>query len=63
MLQTSEYEVVHPAWEMYPIRAYDIDTDFGMVYGPQFGFLTDAKPLSVMLAEGSPIAVRKGTRI
>lgn len=58
---TNEYEVVHPRWDVYPILACDIDADFALLYGEQFGFLTDSKPQSVLLAEGSPVEVRAGT--
>jgi uncharacterized protein YqjF (DUF2071 family) len=59
----SEYEVQHPRWEMYKIKNYAINVDFKNVYGSEFGFLTGATPLSVMLAEGSAIAVKTGRRI
>ena len=61
--QTSEYEVVHPRWDIYPIKAYDIEANFGLLYGEQFSHLTHAKPKSVILAEGSGVSVRSGTRI
>ncbi|AHM61567.1 hypothetical protein D770_16565 [Flammeovirgaceae bacterium 311] len=60
---TSEYEVVHPVWEQYPVTAHDIDADFGLLYGQQFNFLTNTKPNSIILAEGSPIAVRMGLKV
>lgn len=60
---TNAYEVVHPRWDMYPVQAWAIEADFGLVYGPQFSFLTGATPQSVLLAEGSPIAVQAGGRL
>jgi uncharacterized protein len=56
---TSEYEVTHPVWSIYPVERYKINVDFGKVYGETFHFLTAAKPVSVYLAEGSEIAVMK----
>lgn len=55
--RTNEYEVTHPRWEAYEVMSYDIDVDFGKVYGQQFSFLDTAQPVSVMLAEGSEITV------
>ena len=57
--KTYEYEVKHPRWMVYPIRSHRIDVDFGMVYGKDFAFLNDERPVSVMLAEGSAITVER----
>ncbi|WP_082458885.1 YqjF family protein [Pedobacter sp. Leaf216] len=60
--RTSEYGVEHPRWEAYPVRDYTINVDFGINYGADFTFLNQAKPDSVMLAEGSEIRVLKGKK-
>jgi uncharacterized protein YqjF (DUF2071 family) len=60
---TSEYEVVHPRWEVYPVKSYAVDVDFGLVYGARFARLHGMRPYSVLLAEGSEVEVRSGTRI
>ncbi|OIQ20120.1 MAG: hypothetical protein BM557_05465 [Flavobacterium sp. MedPE-SWcel] len=60
---TSEYEVAHPRWQIYPIKRYEVNVDFAKVYGTDFGFLQDAKPVSVYLAEGSKIIVKQGSKI
>jgi uncharacterized protein YqjF (DUF2071 family) len=60
---TSEYEVAHPRWQIYPIRNYEVNVDFATVYGPDFAFLQNVKPLSVYLAEGSEILVKQGAKI
>jgi uncharacterized protein YqjF (DUF2071 family) len=60
---TSEYEVVHPRWMIYPIRQYKVDVDFGAVYGSKFEGLSDREPDSILLAEGSNVEVRGGERI
>lgn len=57
--RTSEYEVWHPQWSVYPVREYSVSVDFSL-YGSEFSFLTTASPVSVMLAEGSEIEVREG---
>jgi uncharacterized protein YqjF (DUF2071 family) len=55
--KTNEYEVTHPRWQQYSIIKVNIDADFEMNYGKQFGFLNQMDPASVMLAEGSQITV------
>lgn len=54
---TNEYEVTHPKWRHYGVENYNIEVDFGMVYGSEFKFLNRMKPETVMLAEGSEITV------
>lgn len=61
--KTSEYAVEHPRWEVYPMLNYDVDVDFGQLYGKEFDFLSKAVPRSVFLAEGSEILVRGGEYI
>ncbi|WP_175633204.1 YqjF family protein [Pedobacter ghigonis] len=56
---TSEYGVEHPRWKAYAVKDYSISVDFGLNYGDEFAFLNQAKPDSVMLAEGSEIRVLK----
>jgi uncharacterized protein YqjF (DUF2071 family) len=60
---TSEYQVEHPRWNVYPVKANHVNVDFGKVYGSDFHFLKVEKPKSVFLAEGSEIVVRSGRRI
>jgi uncharacterized protein YqjF (DUF2071 family) len=60
---TSQYEVQHPRWDVYPVSSYDINVDFGNVYGDRFAYLGSQTPKSVMLAEGSKIAVKAGASI
>jgi uncharacterized protein len=60
---TSQYEVAHPRWEVYPVREQAIRVDFKAVYGPDFAFLNQAAPRSVFLAEGSEIKVMDGGKV
>jgi len=60
--RTSEYGVEHPRWQVYPVKNYKINVDFGINYGSDFIFLNQAKPDSVILAEGSAIRVLKGKK-
>jgi uncharacterized protein YqjF (DUF2071 family) len=61
--QTSQYQVEHPRWQVYTVKDYEINVQFGELYGSSFNFLTEAIPDSIMLAEGSKIVVRKGGKI
>jgi len=61
--QTSEYGVEHPRWDVYAMKDYTIDVDFGRLYGDAFSFLQTEKPRSVFLAEGSAIKVMSGRRV
>jgi uncharacterized protein YqjF (DUF2071 family) len=58
-----EYRVEHPRWQVYGVRSYDVDCDFALLYGEGFGFLNRATPDSVMLADGSAVAVWPHGRI
>ena len=55
--QTYEYEVTHPAWEIFKVTDYVIDCDFKGIYGDDFAFLKDTKPASVFMAKGSEVQV------
>lgn len=51
------YEVRHPVWACHRVRSAVIDVDWGRVYGAEWAGMRSAKPLSVVLAAGSEIAV------
>lgn len=55
--RTGEYHVSHPAWNTYPVIHYQVQCDFGGLYGKEFSFLEKEKPVSVFLADGSPVTV------
>jgi len=55
--RTNEFEVRHPAWNIYKIKNFEVNVDFEANYGADFKFLNQQQPLSVMLAEGSEISV------
>jgi uncharacterized protein YqjF (DUF2071 family) len=56
---TYEYNVLHPAWKIFPVKKYFIDCDFKTLYGESFSHLTATKPDSVLVAEGSDVSVLK----
>ena len=59
---TFEYEVIHPAWNVFAVKNFIIDCDFTALYGKGFSMLQGAIPASVFVAEGSPISIlRKKT--
>lgn len=60
---TMEYEVEHPSWQMYPVKDFSFHIKSKELYGEKFAEVLQGKPLSVMLAEGSEICVRKGSKI
>ena len=60
---SNEYEVTHPKWRQYKVERFEIDVDFGAVYGNDFKFLNTKEPVSVMLAEGSEITVEGKKKI
>jgi hypothetical protein len=56
--ETSLYQVEHPRWLVHDVKRYAIECDFGAMYGDDFAFLANDQPASVMLAKGSPVAVK-----
>lgn len=60
---TSVYEVEHPRWETYRLQSYEIQVDFELLYGREFGFLNGRQVESVLMAEGSAVRVRSGLRL
>jgi len=56
-ITTIRYEVTHEPWSHYKVIGTDIDIDFRKLYGQEFSFLHDAKPLSTFLFEGSSISI------
>ncbi len=61
--QTSEYQVEHPPWEVYPTSSYEINCNFKALYGKDFEQLASQTPTSVFLAKGSEISVRQGRKL
>lgn len=51
------YKVEHPLWDVYPIKEFSHDFDFGKVYGPGWAFLNTLEPHNVTFASGSAVKV------
>ncbi|MCY4578824.1 MAG: DUF2071 domain-containing protein [Chloroflexi bacterium] len=60
---TLEYEVEHPRWRIWRIDNARLKCDVEKIYGSQFAKYIGANPDSALLAEGSPVIVRRGIRI
>ena len=60
---TGAYKVAHPSWRVHRVNSYDIKCNIVQLYGKEFVPAFENTPLSVFLAEGSPIQVEKGTRL
>jgi uncharacterized protein YqjF (DUF2071 family) len=51
------YEVSHPEWDVYPVRDFAADVDWGTLYGPEWAVMNGTEPASVVLAAGSAVSV------
>lgn len=54
---TQEYKIHHPKWMTHNILNNNIDCDFGTMYGEAFSNLNNQMPNSIIMAEGSQVAV------
>ncbi len=61
--RTSEYEVVHPQWTIFPVQDYAVRCDVPTLYGPAFAPFFETQPDSVFLADGSAVAIKSGAVI
>jgi hypothetical protein len=55
--RTTEYEVTHPRWRVWPAERPSLDADVRALYGEAFVRPLSAPPTSALVAEGSSIAV------
>lgn len=61
--RTSEYEVVHPQWSIYPVQDYAVRYNVPTLYGAAFTPLFEQPSQSVFLADGSAAAIKSGAVI
>lgn len=54
---TEEYAISHPSWKINNVNCYSIDCDFEAMYGSPFAHLTNVKPDTVFIAEGSSVEI------
>lgn len=55
---SQEYMIAHRSWQINKIEYSAIECDFSAMYGQEFSALSARQPDSIMLAEGSPVAVK-----
>ena len=60
---TIEYRVEHVPWRVWEATDLRLDADVAGLYGAAFAPALAAAPVSVLVAEGSPVSVRLGARI
>jgi uncharacterized protein len=53
-----EYHVEHPPWLIKSMARAELECDAGALYGPALGAALAGSPESVLLADGSAVAVR-----
>ena len=58
--RTSEYEVVHPQWNIHTVLEYDVHCNVPSLYGAAFAPFFEQPPHSVFLADGSVVAIKSG---
>jgi uncharacterized protein YqjF (DUF2071 family) len=51
------YRVDHPEWDVYPVRSFTADVDWGILYGPEWSAMNAVSPGSVVFAVGSAVSV------
>ena len=61
--RTSEYEVVHPPWNIYPVTNFSVLCDVEKLYGARFAPFFEHPPASVFLADGSAVSIQSGSEI
>jgi uncharacterized protein YqjF (DUF2071 family) len=60
---TIEYEVRHPPWRVWAAEAPTLAVDVAGLYGAAFVPALGAPPVSALVADGSPVVVRRPDRI
>lgn len=58
--RSSEYEVEHPRWRLWPATTWKLEADVASLYGARFVKPLAATPASAFIAEGSRVEVRRG---
>jgi hypothetical protein len=59
----TEYHVEHAPWNIWQAESATLTADLEALYGKSFTPALSTAPSSAFLADGSPVIVRKGTRI
>ena len=56
---TIEYRVEHPIWRQWSASDASFEVDIPSLYGEEFAPFVKGNPYSALLAEGSPVVVRR----
>ncbi len=59
----TQYQVEHPPWRVWRATTSQFEAEVESLYGPEFVAPLAAAPASAFIAEGSPIAVRRGSSL
>jgi uncharacterized protein YqjF (DUF2071 family) len=60
--ETVEYRVEHPQWRVSAALEARFECDVAALYGAAFAGFLCVSPASALLADGSPVTVRRGVR-
>jgi len=59
-----EYSLSHPRWQVYPVTDHKLCCDVEKLYGHSFvPFIQSRKPVSVFLAKGSDVYVKRPSKL
>jgi uncharacterized protein YqjF (DUF2071 family) len=61
--RSNEYQVEHPRWRIWPADHCRLEADVTALYGDRFAESLSLPPDSAFLADGSPVIVRKASRV
>jgi uncharacterized protein YqjF (DUF2071 family) len=61
--RTLEYHVEHPRWRIAPASRASIDSEILTLYGPPFVQALSKPPASAAFADGSEVAIHRGTLV
>lgn len=60
---TLEYQVEHPRWRVWRAETASFDCEVSSLYGSEFVDALSGSPTSALVADGSPVRVRRGRRV
>jgi uncharacterized protein YqjF (DUF2071 family) len=60
---TLEYQVEHPAWQIWEAATATFSGPAASLYGPALGEILSGSPRSALVADGSEVAVHVGLRL
>ena len=60
---TMEYQVEHPSWRFWPAEHAEFQCEVAGLYGEQFVETLNQSPASTLLADGSEVQIREGTKL